>query len=142
MTMGQFAHFRAGSLDEWASARSMMYRSTIIPALPALLVLCAARFSPGAISQWDFNGDLASATGGSNLVAGAAAPAASPGGSLTTATIGGQTASVVSLSRGTFLRMNHGFTPNGGGSLVNNYTLIMDVMFPSRPTGWAVLWQT
>ena len=38
--------------------------------------------------------------------------------------------------------MTHGLPANGGGSYVNQYTLIMDVMFPSRPTGWAVLWQT
>ena len=30
--------------------------------------------------------------------------------------------------------MAHGFAPNGGGSYVNQYTLIMDVMFPDTAT--------
>src|SRR5262245_29607189 len=106
-------------------------------------ILNAGSFAASAaIAQWDFNGDLASATGGSNLVAGVAQPAASPGVTFTTATINGQTATVASFTRGTYLRLTHGFAANGGGGLVNNYTLIMDVMFPSRPSGWAALWQT
>lgn len=94
------------------------------------------------IAQWDFNGSLASAVGGSNLVAGFAAPAVAPGVTFSTATIGGQTAQVVSFTRGTFFRMAHGLGVNGGGAFLNRYSLIMDVMFPSRPTGWAALWQT
>lgn len=99
-------------------------------------------FTQAGIAQWEFNGTLASSTGGSNLVAGFAAPAAAPGVSFTTATIGGQTAQVASFTRGTFFRMTHGLGVNGGGAFLNRYSLIMDVMFPSRPTGWAALWQT
>ena len=94
------------------------------------------------IVQWDFNGDLTSSTDGSNLVATAAAPAATPGVSFTTSIIGGQTAQVASFTRGTCFRMTHGLGVNGGGAFLNRYTLLMDVMFPSRPTGWAALWQT
>ncbi len=94
------------------------------------------------IEQWDFNGNLASANGGTNLVEGTSAPSVSPSFSFVNATIAGQTAQVASFSRGTFFRLTHRFPANGGGVEVNNYTLIMDVMFPSRPTGWAVLWQT
>ena len=49
---------------------------------------------------------------------------------------------MAAFTRGTFFRMTHGLAANGGGSYVNQYTLIMDGMFPSRPTGWAALWQT
>ncbi len=99
-------------------------------------------WSGGGIAQWDFNGNLASSTGGANLSAAASAPATVAGATFTTASIGGQTAQVAAFTRGTFFRMTHGLAANGGGSYLNQYTLIMDVMFPSRPTGWAVLWQT
>jgi len=99
-------------------------------------------FTQSGIAQWEFNGSLASATGGSNLITAFATPATSPGVSFTTATIAGQSAQVASFTRGTFFRMTHGLGVNGGGAYLNRYTLIMDVMFPSRPTGWAGLWQT
>lgn len=99
-------------------------------------------WSDGGIAQWDFNGHLASSTGGSNLTAGSAPPAATPEISFSTTTIDGQSAQVAAFTRGSFLQMTHGLPPNGGGVYVNQYTLIMDVMFPSRPNGWAVLWQT
>ncbi len=39
--------------------------------------------------------------------------------------------------------MRHGAAPNGGGQFVNQYTLIMDVMFPGSSTGqWRALFQT
>jgi autotransporter-associated beta strand protein/YVTN family beta-propeller protein len=39
--------------------------------------------------------------------------------------------------------MWHGALPNGGGQFVNQYTLIMDVMFPASSTGqWRALFQT
>jgi hypothetical protein len=96
----------------------------------------------GGIAQWDFNGNLASSVGGAALTPDAAPPAATFGVSFTSATINGQPAQVASFTRGTFFQMTHGLPSNGGGTKVNQYTLIMDVMFPSRPNGWAVLWQT
>ena len=93
-------------------------------------------------AQWDFNGSLTSSTGGADLVPGASTPASVPGATFATASIGGQAAQVVAFTRGTFLRLTHGLGANAGGALLNQYTLLMDVMFPSRPTGWAVLWQT
>lgn len=94
------------------------------------------------LDQWDLNGSLASSVGGSNLVVGAAAPASGSGISFTNMLINGQNAQVAAFTRGTFFRATHGLGGNGGGSFLNVYTLIMDVMFPSRPTGWAALWQT
>jgi hypothetical protein len=95
-----------------------------------------------AIAQWDFNGGLGSSTGGSNLVANFAAPGVSAGVSFTDVTINSQPAQIAAFTRGTYFRVTQGFTSNGGGTFVNSYTLILDVMFPSRPTGWAALWQT
>ncbi len=99
-------------------------------------------WSSGGVAQWDFNGNLASSTAGANLTAAAATPASAPEVTFTTATINGETAQVASFTRGTYFQMIHGLDDNGGGSFVNQYTLMMDVMFPSRPGGWAVLWQT
>ena len=98
--------------------------------------------TPGGIDQWDFNGTLASSTGGSNLVAGAAAPAITPAVLFTNILINGQTAQAAAFTRGTFFRLSQGLGVNGGGNNLNVYTLILDVMFPTRPSGWAALWQT
>ena len=58
-----------------------------------VLPLCLAGLAPsarGAIaSQWDFNGNLASSTGGSDLVPAAAAPATTPGFTFTDRAING-----------------------------------------------------
>ena len=100
------------------------------------------KWSGTGIAQWDFNGNLASSSGGASLAPGAAAPASSPGIEFTNMLIKGQTAQVAGFTRGTFLRLTHGFLANGGGTAINQYTLLMDVMFPSRPGGWAALLQT
>ncbi len=76
------------------------------------------------------------------MTASAAAPAVQPGVAFTDVIIGGQTASVATFTRGTFFRVTHGLGANAGGTYLNDYTLVMDVMFPSRPSGWAVLYQT
>src|SRR5207247_10268596 len=54
----------------------------------------------------------------------------------------GQAAHVAVLTRVNYCMMEHGLGANGGGCILNQYTLIFDVMFPSRPSGWAVLYQT
>lgn len=110
------------------------------PLLPLAWCLLPS-LAGAAVVQWDFNGSLASSTGGSNLVAIATAPATTPGVTFTNVTIAGQAAQAAAFTRGTAFRLTHGLAPNGG-ALVNNYTLILDVMFPSRPSGWAALWQT
>src|SRR5437867_1781708 len=96
----------------------------------------------GAVAHYDFNGNLNSSIGGAALTTGFAAPALSAGVAYPTLTINGSTAQVASFTRGTWFSMAHGLGANGGGSLLNQYTFIFDVMFPSRPSGWAVLYQT
>lgn len=96
----------------------------------------------GAIAQYDFNGNLQSSTGGAELLVGFAPPAQTGSVTLTNATIIGQLAQVATFKRGTYFSMTHGLGANGGGSLLNQYTLIFDVMFRSRPNNWAVLYQT
>lgn len=97
---------------------------------------------PPTYAQYDFNGNLNSTVGGSALGTGYAAPASSAGVAFTTQTIDGASAQVASFTRGTHFVVNHGLGGNGGGNQLNQYTLILDVMFPSRPSGWAVLYQS
>ncbi len=98
----------------------------------------------GAVAQWDFNGDLSSSTGGQDLVPLAADPAFDPEVMFDAAEIDGAEAEVAYFGRGTYFIATHDLPPNGGGQYVNQYTVIMDVMFPDRSPsgGWAALWQT
>jgi len=100
--------------------------------------------------QWDFdNGDL-KATVGQDLEYGDG-----PGGYMTTQTtfntttafgipdIGGSAAKVMKYTRSETppanyvpgYAMHHGIAPNGGGTLVNQWTLIADVLFPDLSQG-------
>ena len=99
---------------------------------------------PAGIAQWDFNGDLTSTTGQSDAIEGAGPPAAFPEFSFDSAQIGGKSADVVHFTQGTFFHLMPGLPPNGGGAYVNQYTILMDVMFPDRSPsgGWASLYQT
>ena len=106
------------------------------------LWLGAAVAVAAGLEQWDFNGSLASSSGGAALVSGAALPAASPQVSWTTSLVGGGSAGVASFGRGTHFRVNHGLGSNGGGTRLNQYTLILDLNTPSRPSGWAALLQS
>jgi len=93
--------------------------------------------------QWDFNSGNLSATVGTAL---AYRGTTAAGTTFTTATIGGQTAQVMSFPATTPTEgyiMTHGIAPNGGGVFVNQYTLIMDVMFPAASSGqYRALFQT
>ena len=52
-------------------------------------------------------------------------------------------ATVAHLDKGEALRIHHGFGPNGGGDYVNDYTIVMDVMFPKLGNGdWISLYNT
>jgi hypothetical protein len=96
------------------------------------------------VVQWDFNGSLDATTASSALVEGRAAPAAVPSVAFEEVSGPQGTAEVAHFSRGTLFRARPGLSPNGGGRLLNQYTLILDVMFPDRSPsgGWAALFQT
>jgi hypothetical protein len=111
--------------------------------VPTLLLASSLPLCGAVTGQWDFNS--------SNMVATAGADLAYRGDteSLTTfstASIGGQTAVVMGFPAAAMeqgYEMTHGIAPNGGGGYVNQYTLIMDLMFPADSTGkWRGLFQT
>lgn len=110
----------------------------------ALTLLLASVPSPAAVSQWELDGDLSSATGGDPLVPGAAAPAPEPSVSFETVSIGGADAVAARFSRGTYFILTNGLGPNGGGRFLNRYSVILDVLFEDRSPsgGWAALVQT
>jgi YVTN family beta-propeller protein len=93
--------------------------------------------------QWDFDlGDLRAAIGSDLEYSGDTASLTS----FPVADLKGQPTRVMafgsnSLHQG-FL-MHHGAAGNGGGHFVNQYTLLMDVMFPAASSGrWRALFQT
>ena len=121
-------------------------------ALSCLAIVTGIDLGPGVdglLNQYDFNGDLTSSTGGADLIAIASLPLDpafdEPEVIFEDADIGGEEAEVAFYSRGTFFRLFTGFPPNGGGNYTNQYTLIMDVMFPEGAlleSGWAAFYNT
>lgn len=92
--------------------------------------------------QWDFSGNLAATIGADMQYRGDTVN----GTSFPTVQIGGQAAQVMGFPATTRTQgyiVPHGATANGGGQFVNNYTLIMDIMFPAASAdAWRALWQT
>jgi hypothetical protein len=98
--------------------------------------------------QWDFNADnsagLMAATIGSDLQSRVDQLFSSPEIDL----INGEQASLMrfipdaTAGGGNGYVMCHGALPNGGGTRVNQFSLIMDIKYPSSSTGFRSLWQT
>ncbi len=116
-------------------------------------IITAGGSATTVAGQWDFDGGNLNATVGQALsyltpvaqagtkfgTTGAGDLAEVPG-------IGGSAAKVMEvpgdLSRDIGYVMTHGIAPNGGGTRVNQYTLIMDVLVDTTGPGAASLWQT
>jgi hypothetical protein len=127
--------------------------SSLTSSPPAVLTVSPAR--PAFITgQWDFNqGDLRATVGQPLQYFDTTVQADTSFGSTTTlgvSDIGGQPANIMfcnpstigSAAWGGFL-MPHGIAPNGGGTNVNQYTVILDVFWPGWTSGfYRALWQT
>jgi len=102
-------------------------------AITLILGLCMSTHAT-VTGQWDFNsGDLSATVGTALSYRGDTAASTI----FTTAMIGGNSASVMNFPATTPTQgyiMTHGMAPNGGGSYVNQWTLILDIMFPSTTT--------
>ncbi len=107
-------------------------------------LFCAAPVLGQTLGQWDFNSNNLVQTAGANL--GDLQYADGPAGPTATATAFGTTASLgipdingtsaivmrfPAATNGMGYQMPTPPNPNGGGSLVNQWTLIMDVLYPS-----------
>jgi len=113
----------------------------------ALLLAGAVAAPPASaetIAQWDFDGSLASETGQPALVPEASAPASAPGVTFEPVTVHGRSSQAAHFTRGTMFRVHPQLGPNGGGQYVNQFTLVLDALFPDRSPsgGWAALLQT
>ncbi|MFO1513012.1 MAG: LamG-like jellyroll fold domain-containing protein [Verrucomicrobiota bacterium] len=115
--------------------RVLTYLTMILILGPGLTLRAAVT------GQWDFNSSNFVATIGTDLADFGITPT-----TFTTATIGGGTAVVMNFPAADATQgyvMTHGIAPNGGGSYVNQYTLIMDIMYPAASSGtWRGLFQT
>ncbi len=112
--------------------------------LTCLLTLVLGLGTPAyaaVTGQWDFNSSNLTATVGADLADFGTTPVV-----FTTATIGGSTAIVMNFPATDATQgfvMTHGIAANGGGGYVNQYTLIMDIMYPAASAGtWRSLFQT
>jgi hypothetical protein len=115
---------------------------------PAKVTVSAA--ATAISGHWDFNqGDLAASFGQPMTYASAQVQTDTTFGSTTTfgiSDVAGQPANVMrwvptSGAWGGFV-MTHGIGANGGGTRVNQYTVIIDLLYPSTSTGFRSLWQT
>ena len=90
------------------------------------------------VGLWEFEnaGSLTSATIGNDLaLTGADAAVAGSG---TPSDMGAS-----QLGVGDYYTVTHGIAPNGGGSYVNEFTILWDIMYPTATAGnWKTLWQT
>ena len=118
-----------------------------------LLFTVQAEVRGQAIAQWDFEGGLEATTQSQELFPEFATPAFEPVFDFEEKEIDGDSAEVCRFEQGTLFRMYHGLSPNAGGTYVNQYTLIMDVMYPEAfgaddpdgflgTEGWQALYQT
>ena len=118
-------------------------KRTITTLILTLVLGCAGAARAAVTGQWDFNSSNLTATVGADLAYMGDTELST---TFTTATIGGSNAVVMGFPAATVSQgyiMTHGIAPNGGGSYVNQYTLIMDIMFPADSSGkWRSLFQT
>src|SRR3954470_21433528 len=119
-------------------------KTIVLLVLILVVGLFAGINSRGAITgQWNFeSGDLSATIGAPLSYLDGATQGDTQFGTTTSfgiADINGQPAKVmrfpkmVSSSMGYL--MTHGAAPNGGGSMVNQYTLILDVLYPTASSG-------
>ncbi|WP_346190067.1 cadherin domain-containing protein [Rubritalea halochordaticola] len=90
----------------------------------------------GLVGWWEFDNaaDLTEAKVGQDLVLNGSDSAVSGKGSADAA---------ARIGAGSNYRVNHGIGANGGGAQVNEYTLLLDVSYPSSSAGtWISLFQT
>lgn len=92
------------------------------------------------LGQWEFDGDLSAATGQEIEYLGDTEELTE----FTMREINGEEAQVMRFPAATpeqGYEVFHGAPPNGGGTRVNHYTLIMDVMYPTGSETWRALFR-
>jgi hypothetical protein len=110
--------------------------SLIALAITAIGLASACQAAPVGLWEFEDSGNLTAATIGSNFALTGADAASSGSGTLFDA-------GAAQLGIGSYYTVTHGIGGNGGGSYVNEYTLLWDVMYPqSTAANWKTLLQT
>lgn len=122
--------------------RSVLFQRWLGCVLLFSATLCGRSAVAPYASQWDFNNVLTATAGGTTITPSFAPPATKTSISFTNIAIQGQPAVAAVFPRGNLLRAIHRLAPNGGGVAVNQYSVIMDVLFESRTPGFTALLQT
>ncbi len=118
----------------------MCKRQMCLVALVLLLgsgTAAQADVTDGLKGLWEFNnaGNLIEASLGNDLILNGAGQSAVAG-------VSG-TDGAVAVELGTSYQADHGIPANGGGSYVNEFTLLFDVMYPQESAGkWRAFYQT
>jgi len=110
--------------------------------LVALVLLCAhgaaqADVVAGLKGLWEFDdaGNLTKATSGNDLILNGSGQSPVPGISGSDGAVG--------VEVGTYYQCDHGIPANGGGTYVNEFTLLFDVTYPQESAGkWRAFYQT
>lgn len=114
----------------------------VIAALLAAPAMAQTSTNEYVLGQWEFDGDLSAATGEPIEYFGAISGRTE----FVTMTINGEEAQVMKFpaaAPGEGYKVFHGAPANAGGANVNQYTLIMDIMYPGASDGtWRALLST
>jgi len=121
-------------------------KRTLTSVLVALMLGLIVPVQAAVTGQWDFNSSNLVATIGTDLADFDGNGSTLAATTFSTATIAGGTAVVMGFPACANTQgyvVTHGIAPNGGGGYVNQYTLIMDIMYPAASSGvYRGLWQT
>jgi autotransporter-associated beta strand protein len=112
---------------------------------PALLGALATASHANLVGLWKFDdsSNLGKATFGTDLAIGGVAPTYSA--SLADGLSNSQTGVITTASNVStnYLRATHGIAPNGGGTKVNQYSIVVDVFSPTGSrSSWRTIYQT
>ena len=105
-----------------------------------LLILCPITLSAENIAHWNLDGDLSSSSGAEDLILSAFA-GIDASLRFAAADIEGEEITYAVIDEGGALTARHGLGANGGGSYLNDYTLVIDARFPELGD-WISLYQT
>ena len=112
---------------------------------PALLGILATASHAGLVGLWKFDdsSNLGKATLGNDLVIGGTAPtySATLADGLSNSLTGVITTAAAANTN--YLRATHGIAPNGGGTKVNRYSILVDLFSPvASRSSWRTIYQT
>ena len=118
------------------------FKMTTAALLGGMMMVGSAQGALVGLWEFEDGGDLNAATIGADLTQ-TLTTGANTGTVSAVAGSGGPDTGAAQATLGAYFTMTHGIAPNGGGSFVNEYTLVMDISYPQASTGsWMSFYQT